>query len=184
MNRKISILRIALLFVSMFAGFHYWNDHRERSFTDLVSYPSNDFLSIGFRLNKPPDHGVSEWVSSEAEAATELMQFLGQYRLQKIGEADFRQSVGNRLFEFTISSSYSNPVIVHASENFVHILAGHYYKVVNGPIDVGWINQFNEKHQSKKPVNSKKRFTGSYQKSPSIRLSAPMAAEMMEGGLA
>jgi penicillin V acylase-like amidase (Ntn superfamily) len=125
-----------------------FNDLRERNIDDLISYKPTDFYSIGFtkdRNNIPVDRW-SEWWTNDRKPADELIEFLSQYRVKKVNEDAFNDHLNKDSFEFTISNSDANPIIVHAVKGHVHILVGNYYEIVNGPIDIEWIRKYNEKH--------------------------------------
>lgn len=147
-NKKLWYLIIGILAISLFYSLKLFNDYRERNLVDLISYKPAEFYSFGFIKNEVPEYKAYSWFTKDMEPADELMNFLSQYRAKKISEEEFNQSMfGVEKFEFTITHSKANPAIVFAYENVVHIVAGNYYEIVNGPIDMEWINSFHAKYQ-------------------------------------
>ncbi|WP_064094016.1 hypothetical protein [Rossellomorea aquimaris] len=145
-NRLFNLGAVLLLFI-----FYYWNDHRIKGLDDLVRYKSEDFLGIGFTKHYGQRESFFEWSSEDPRAADELMDFLAQYRVKRVSEEIFTQNAIDEKtkierFEFTITHSTANPAIVYATKDVVHIVAGDYYEVVNDPIDMVWVEEFNEKY--------------------------------------
>ncbi|HWL23709.1 MAG TPA: hypothetical protein VNR38_08160, partial [Ureibacillus sp.] len=111
-----------------------------------------DFYSLGFikDIEMVPDNRAYEWMTEEKEPVVELMEFLSQYRVKKVSEDTFNEKINGEVgFELTINYSKANPAIVWVDENRVHILVGNYYEVVNGPIDIEWIKEYNNKYREK-----------------------------------
>lgn len=146
-NRKFKYLIIGVIALVIFFSLKIINDYREKNLVDLVSYKPTDFLSLGIIVDKSavPEDKAFEWFAKDKEPTDELLEFLGQYRVKKINEEEFNQSL-NKGGEFTISHSKVNPAIALLLENNVHIYVGDYYKVVNGPIDMEWLRNYNEKY--------------------------------------
>ncbi|MGE8203301.1 hypothetical protein ACQKP0_01875 [Heyndrickxia sp. NPDC080065] len=139
---------VALIPIIVIFSFNYWNDYRERNLTELIRYNPQDFLSIRFTNNITSDH-LSEWWTKDREATDELIEYLSQFRVKRVKENEFAKLDTHKMFEFTITHVHSNPAIVYAKENFIHILVGDYYQVLNGPIDMEWIDKYNDKYRDK-----------------------------------
>lgn len=140
------VITVFILLISL----KIFNDNRERDFDDLIGYKHRDFHSMGFitDIGKVPDDRAYEWLTEEKEVVEELLEFLSQYRIKRISEAQFNEKINSKdRFEFTINHSKANPSIVWVFGDRVHILVGHYYEVLNGPIDMEWINEFNDKYR-------------------------------------
>ncbi|MGM7700635.1 hypothetical protein ACSVDE_02855 [Pseudalkalibacillus sp. Hm43] len=146
MNKKRFVL-IVVVSILTALSIRVYNDYRERDLVDLIPYQPKDFLWIHFTEDRSKvGDGFFEWESRDQESADELMDFLSQYRVKRIDEDTYNQFLAlEENFETTIYHRQANPAIVHSMENYVHILNGKYYEVVNGPIDIEWIKTYNEK---------------------------------------
>lgn len=130
----IGIIGIVLLF-----SWNVYNNHREKGLDDLFTYQASTFMSMEF------DHFA--WRTKETEPVEELMGFLSQYRVKKMKDFEWNSNVsGEKGFEVMIylkgkttgASIYENRLL---SYNYAS-----YYKVLNGPIDMEWIEAFKVKY--------------------------------------
>lgn len=134
-----SIVAVMILFISITT----FNHVRERDLDDLIGYTSIDFDSLGFTTDweHVPENKGYEWVANQKETVNELLAFLSQYRVKR-HEAD--NMSGRTSFEFIINHRITNSSMVHVL-NEKDIRINHdLYEVVNGPIDMEWIRDFNQ----------------------------------------
>lgn len=123
--RKLRYVTILIVAMAIFFSLKVFNEYRERTLVDVMGYKSSDFYALGVIKNVndvPKDKGY-EWFTKDKD----------QYKDER--------------FEFTITHAKSNPSIVWIGANYVQVLVGNYYEVVNGPIDMEWIEEFNEKYK-------------------------------------
>ncbi|SOC43877.1 hypothetical protein [Ureibacillus acetophenoni] len=147
-NKKLWYLIAGIVVILIICSLKIVNDYRERNLVDLITYKPAEFYSLGFIKNEVPEYKAYSWFTKDKEPADELMDFLSQYRVKKISEEEFNQGMFSvEKFEFTITHSKANPAIIFAYENVVHIVAGNYYEIENGPIDMEWITSFHAKYQ-------------------------------------
>ncbi|TYS63532.1 hypothetical protein FZC76_20160 [Sutcliffiella horikoshii] len=152
MSKKYRYITLGIIAIIVFFSLKTFNDYRQRSLDDLINFNQRDFYSLGFIKDRElvPDNRAYEWMTEEKEPVVELMEFLSQYRIKKVSEDTFIEKINSEeRFEFTINHSKANPAIVWVLENRVHILVGNYYEVVNGPIDMEWIKEYNNKYREK-----------------------------------
>ncbi|MCG3086663.1 hypothetical protein [Sporosarcina cyprini] len=147
---KLRYVTIFIVAMAIFFSLKVFNEYRERNLVDVMRYKSSDFYALGVikDVNEVPKDKGYEWYTKDKEPVNELLEYLGSYRVKKIKEEEFtaNQYQGER-FEFTITHAKSNPSIVWIGANHVQVLVGNYYEVVNGPIDMEWIEEFNEKYK-------------------------------------
>ena len=109
------------------------NDYREKDLDDVISFNSKNFeqLILG-----------NAWTTDKKEHADELIDFLSQYRIKKMKDDEWNGDVSKEKgFSIDIylkdkslgASIYENRVWVYRS--------GKSYHVVNGPIDIDWIEK-------------------------------------------
>lgn len=150
MSKNIKFRIGLILALTIFFSLKTFNDYRERNLVDLIGYKSSDYYSLEFTRegSKITEGHFFDWFTKDKEPTNELLEFLSQYRVKKINEEKVTANLNNEeRVEFYISHSKANPAIIWIRENDVHILVGNYYKVVNGPIDMEWIKNYNEKYK-------------------------------------
>ncbi|WP_047984389.1 hypothetical protein [Ornithinibacillus californiensis] len=131
------------VFVVVAVSMTAFNHYREKDLDQAIRYTAIDFDFMGFTQdwnNVPEGHGY-EWVTNDKETVEELMEFLSQYRV-KVQEIDGIS--GNHHFEFTINHKLSNSTMVWVLNGTDVRIGEDVYEVVNGPIDMEWIKEFNE----------------------------------------
>ncbi|WP_078380678.1 hypothetical protein [Sutcliffiella halmapala] len=150
-RNKRKYIWIVIIASIIFFSLKTFNDYRERNLDELISYKPKDFYPFAFTKDRekvPNDRGY-EWWTDEQETTEELLKFLAQYRVKRINEETYNVHLNSESFEFIISHSKANPAIVQVMSNNVHIFVGNYYEVLNGPIDMEWITNYNEKYLEK-----------------------------------
>ncbi|GIN88049.1 hypothetical protein J6TS2_44350 [Heyndrickxia sporothermodurans] len=153
-NHKKIYKRISIRFVSIASvtlltifSFNYWNEHREKSLADIIQFHPSDYALLGFTKNQISENQTYEWWTESKRPANQLIKFLSQYHVKRVREEEFQKAEDGEKFEFTISHFSLIPAIVTVKKDYIHILMGNYYKVINGPIDMSWVNDFNHKYQ-------------------------------------
>ncbi|MFC7321660.1 hypothetical protein [Halobacillus campisalis] len=138
---------MAIIILGIFFSLKILNDYREKSLVDVISYHPGDYQSLGFtndRGNVSSDQ-VYEWWSYDKEPADELIEFLRQYRVKKIKYEKFEERLTKEeSFEFAIRHSNANPVTGMVMENVIHMYNEDYYEVVNGPVNMEWIEEYSQ----------------------------------------
>lgn len=127
------ILPLALITYS------FMNEYGEKNITKALSYNPGNVEMVEFQ-------GISDmWQNDSEEAATELFDFIGQYNVKKISywDNDVSGEEGVMLTLYTgndiiMASIYENRMLLHSN--------GNYYSVVNGPIDMDWLAEYNERY--------------------------------------
>lgn len=130
----IGVIGVVLLF-----SWNVYDDNREKGLVELFTYQASSFEVMEF--------GFSDWRTEETEPVEELMEFLSQYRVKKMKYSEWNSNVSaEKGFHVMIylkgkttgASIYENRLL-----SFNHTF---YYKVLNGPIDMEWIEAFKEKY--------------------------------------
>lgn len=129
---------IGIIGVVLFFSWNVYDDHREKGLDDLITYKASNFKTMEINF---------DWRTEEKEPVEELMEFLGQYRVKKMKDSEWDSNVsGEKGFQLMI---YSKGKTTGASIYENRILSFNhtsYYKVLNGPIDMEWIDAFEEKY--------------------------------------
>lgn len=132
-----SIIVIPILVYSLLL----YNEYKEKPFDEVIAY-GDSFERLGFH----PGKGGYGLITNQIEDADEFADFLEQYRVKKVRDkewnAEWSQEKG---IIFTIYTD-DLPIMATIFENRVSINAEP-YEVVNGPIDIDWIEKFAENLQ-------------------------------------
>ncbi|MCG7345957.1 hypothetical protein MHZ92_17735 [Sporosarcina sp. ACRSL] len=146
LTARLLVLRIPLKYhmigiigVVLFFSWTIYDDHREKGLDDLLTYNASNFEAMDFRFSK--------WRTEETEPVEELIEFLSQYRVKKMKDSEWDSNVsGEKGFQVMI---YLKGKTTGASIYENRIMSFNdpvYYKVLNGPIDMGWIDAFEDKY--------------------------------------
>lgn len=135
-NFKIFIVSVIIIPILLFSFYNY-NDYREKSLNEVIRINTNkvDYIIINDKL-----------MSDNKEYVEELNEFLSQYRVEKMKDHEWNSDVSKeRGFKLTIYSN-DKPFMANIYENRLNYLnSGEYYKVLNGPIDMEWVEEMYEK---------------------------------------
>lgn len=119
------------------------DDNRVKNVDELIKYEAfNDF---SFQMFTDTDVNHSLYTSHQ-EPVEELIDFLSQYQVKKISRSKWEQNANNEKgFMFSITSGNKMFVATVFNDRLAQN-NGNYYKVINGPIDMEWIENFYEKY--------------------------------------
>lgn len=119
------------------------DDNRVKNVDELIKYEAfNDF---SFQMFTDTDANHSLYTSHQ-EPVEELIDFLSQYQVKKISRSKWEQNANNEKgFMFSITSGNKMFVATVFNDRLAQN-NGNYYKVINGPIDMEWIENFYEKY--------------------------------------
>lgn len=141
-SRKPIIYGVVIIAIIMFLSLYFYNENREKDLTEVMNYRSSDFESINFKFQAHDD-----WSDDDEDSARELIDFLSQYRVKKMNDSWWDGDVSKETgFELTIHATENIPLMGSIfGERLLDYTTGDAYKVVNGPIDMEWIERYNEK---------------------------------------
>ncbi|MFD1030274.1 hypothetical protein [Metaplanococcus flavidus] len=133
----IVILPLALIAFSLFDEFG------EKNLTKALSYVPGDVETVEFMS----DGNAGVWQNSSKEAAAELHDFFGQYEVKKMSDSDWDSDVSKETGLMLTLHMKNHIIIAYIYENRMHLLNdGNYYSVMNGPIDMEWVAEYNERY--------------------------------------
>lgn len=135
-------LTIGIAVVVLLLLFTLYSDYKERRLDDVIIYNPSTFHSFSFRLQ-----GNEEWKTDQKEPAEELIEFISQYRVKKMKNDEWDSNVSEEKgFEVSIISN-DKPVSAVIYEDRIHLYSYGYYSIINGPIDMDWIQNYNKEYQ-------------------------------------
>lgn len=128
----IGVLAIGILFLK-------YTDYKEKGLDSLFVQYSEDFKSMAFEAydnNKsiPDDKAVND----------ELTDFLSHYQVMKIKDAEWDTAVSSEKGVWIDIQSENKLLTILFLEKHVHMPGFGYYKVINGPIDIDWLQSFQD----------------------------------------
>lgn len=133
-SKKINILiAVMILLPILLFSLYRYNDYSEKKLDEVISMNTNnmDYVIIN-----------DEWISDNKEHIEALTVFLSQYDVKKMEDHEWDSDVSNeRGIRITIYSK-GNPVGASIYENrLLYYNSGDYYQVINGPIDMNWVEK-------------------------------------------
>lgn len=138
---------IGIVVIGLLLSFKSFYDHRERNLADEIRYDQSDYKSLTVIKDVPENEDKNDWITSDVEPTEELINFLSQYDVKKVNKDQSNENTnGDMRFVFAIFNYREDAKLVGVSENKVTIDGEVYFKVVNGPIDMDWINSYYEKY--------------------------------------
>ncbi|QHE51866.1 hypothetical protein [Pontibacillus sp. HMF3514] len=142
-RRAVIVSVLAVLFVVNFA-YQYWDDHRKKSVEAVLSRYSEPEVVT---LNLFSDGYISQL--EQEEGIKELLHFLNQYKIQKVKSGGLGKVYS---IEWKNDSFFLGPaaVLISIKENEISINED-YYKVLNGPVDMEWFQDFYKTYKPEEP---------------------------------
>lgn len=143
-KKKYGYLSALIIVGLLVFSFLRWNDYREK---DLVEVLDVDEM-VEFRYADQTEEYVGlefNGIVKDQESLQELTNFLSQYRVKKEGERNFETKYPDEQFNFLVS--YEDDRITTSSliERDVFLFDMDSYKIVNGPVDYAWLEDFMER---------------------------------------
>lgn len=120
------------------------NEYKEKNLDDVINYQSTAFNDFEFKFIG--DH-YDEWKTNEQETVEELIEFLSQYRVKKMKDDEWDSDVSQEKGFYMTIFLDGKPNMISIYEDRVLLYRSGGYKVVNGPIDIDWVEKYHEKYQ-------------------------------------
>lgn len=124
------------------------NDEDEKSFTELFNTMGNNFNSLIFTKPTTPGSSAETWVVDDEKEVDELIQFLQNYKIQKLQSAEIDPTDEVDVLSIELKDDNGNKITIMIEENIIIQNANLYYEVIDGPLDVNWIVKFFVSNQS------------------------------------
>ncbi|MFJ7934523.1 hypothetical protein [Sporosarcina sp. NPDC096371] len=136
---------IVYLIVGIFAAgflFSKYNEYREKNLGDLYAYHESSFESLEFEYI-----GHDPWSANEKQPMEELMEFLSQYQVKKMKDSEWDSNLSGEkgFWAYTRYGKDRLEMVSIFGDRLIFASDG-YYKVINGPVDMNWIESFNKEY--------------------------------------
>jgi len=131
----VCVLAIGFLFAK-------YSEYKEKSLDEIFTHNVKEFKSMTFDIYN--DDRLS---TDKKDAMSELTEFLSQYQVKKMKNADWNPDVSTEKGYSLDIHSENKIIMVGFYEERIHIFDEGYYKVINGPIDIEWLQSLEEKYR-------------------------------------
>jgi hypothetical protein len=139
-KKNFYIVSIVILILGIY-GFTRWADYREKSLVDVLDF--NKIEKINY--NQPPlmdDMAAYNRQLTDDAAIQELISFLSQYKVKKLGGRDFISAYPEEQFQFQLEYEDEIATMPSLIERDVLLNDMYQYKIINGPVDYEWLEEF------------------------------------------
>ena len=130
--KKRGLFVVASIIV-IFIAYNIYDEHREKALDELIGFSPTNFHMMEFNYD-------SHLRVEDRMKAEELMDFLSQYSVKKMKSSDWDTDVSNE-DGFYLVVYGENPSVIGIFEKRL-IADDAYYELVNGPIDMEWVEGY------------------------------------------
>jgi hypothetical protein len=142
-KKNFYIVSIVMLILGIY-GFTKWADYREKNLVDLLDF--NKIEKIHYKqLPLMDDMAAYNRQLTDDAAIQELISFLSQYKVKKLGDRDFISAYTEEQFQFQLEYKDDRVTLPSLIERDVLLNDMHQYKIINGPVDYEWLEEFLER---------------------------------------
>ncbi|WNF24965.1 hypothetical protein [Mesobacillus jeotgali] len=139
MKKKI-ILSVAILIFFIY-GVSKWSDYREKNLTDVLDSAHIEKVSFKHLPLKDDMGNYNRQITDDA-TLQELMNFLSQYKVQKVGDRDFVSEYPDEQFQFQLEYQDNSVTMPSLIERNILLHEMSQYEITNGPVDHEWLRGF------------------------------------------
>lgn len=126
--------------VGLFFLWLRWNDYRDKALVDVLD--AGAIEEIAFRKFPLDDTEQFNRFVSNPESIQELFEFFDQYEVKKTGRRNFTSQYPDEQVVFQLDYTDDRVALPSLIERDVVLVGDDQYKVLNGPIDFQWIDEF------------------------------------------
>lgn len=131
----LSTLILAITFLAR------WDDNREKNLTEVLDSKQIERVLFTQR-SLENDMGQYNRKLSDKDAIEELISFLSQYKVIKVGDRNFHSEYPEEQFQFLLKYKDNRITMPALIERDVLLNDMYQYKITNGPFDYEWMEDF------------------------------------------
>ncbi|MBT2692069.1 hypothetical protein [Bacillus sp. ISL-55] len=144
MNKKnFYILSIVILLLLIF-GVTRWVDYREKNLADLLDASKIEKIYYNQLPIKDEKAAYNRQLTDD-QSIQELISFLSQYKVKKIGDRDFVTEYPEEQFQFQMEYEDNRVTMPSLIEREVLLFDMYQFEITNGPVDYEWLEEFLER---------------------------------------
>ncbi len=122
-----------------------WNDYRVKELVDVLD--AGDIDEIAFRKFPLDETEQFNQIVNNPESIQQLVEFFDQYEVKKTGIRNFTSQYPDEQVVFQLDYTDDRVALPSLIERDVVLVGEEQYKILNGPIDFQWIDEFiNQTH--------------------------------------
>ncbi|UYZ24172.1 hypothetical protein [Mesobacillus jeotgali] len=143
-KKNFYILSIAILILLIY-GVAKWDDYREKNLVSLLDTSKIEKIYYN-QLPIMDEKAAYNRQITETASILELIHFLSQYNLKKVGDRDFVSEYPDEQFQFQLEYKDERITMPSLIEKDILLHDLYQYHITNGPVDYEWLEWFLEKH--------------------------------------
>ncbi|MBT2641585.1 hypothetical protein J7I80_05060 [Bacillus sp. ISL-41] len=143
-KKNFYILSIAILILLMY-GVAKWDDYSEKNLVSL--FDPGEIEKIYYKQLPIMDEkrAYNRQITNDA-SLKELIHFLSQYNVKKVGDRDFVSEYPDEQFQFQLEYKDERMTMPSLIEKDILLHDLYQYHITNGPVDYEWLERFLEKN--------------------------------------
>ncbi|MCM3575746.1 hypothetical protein M3172_21370 [Mesobacillus subterraneus] len=143
-KKNFYILSIAILILLIY-GVAKWDNYREKNLVSLLDTSKIEKIYYN-QLPIMDEKAAHNRQITETASILELIHFLSQYNLKKVGDRDFVSEYPDEQFQFQLEYKDERITMPSLIEKDILLHDLYQYHITNGPVGYEWLEWFLEKH--------------------------------------
>ncbi|MGD7045711.1 hypothetical protein [Jeotgalibacillus proteolyticus] len=144
--KRISFI-ILISGILLFLLINRWVDYKAKELTDVLH--AEDIIDVSYTYVPQGSDQFENKELGNPQALKELLEFLSQYQVKKTGLRDFESQYPDE--QLNLHFIYEDGIPTYSSlferDVVLVVLTGeNQYKVINGPLDQEWVEEFKKKY--------------------------------------
>lgn len=143
-KKNFYILSIAILILLIY-GVAKWDDYREKNLASLLDTSEIEKIYYNQLPIKDEKAAYNRQLTND-QSIKELISFLSQYKVKKVGERDFVSEYPEEQFQFQLEYKDERITMPSLIEKDILLHDLYQYHITNGPVDYEWLERFLEEN--------------------------------------
>lgn len=143
-KKNFYILSIAILILLIY-GVAKWDDYREKNLASLLDTSEIEKIYYNQLPIKDEKAAYNRQLTND-QSIKELISFLSQYKVEKVGERDFVSEYPEEQFQFQLEYKDERITMPSLIEKDILLHDLYQYHITNGPVDYEWLERFLEEN--------------------------------------
>lgn len=139
--RMRALILLLIVISGTYMMFQSKSFEQTSSFNSVLKEMDSPVQSVTFIKPTASEHDVQLQIIEQATQIDQLIVFLENYQLQTT-EKQANVSSTHEQFTILLEDHDQNVITILLQDDFVVLNDEHYYKIVNGPLDVEWLATF------------------------------------------
>lgn len=141
--KKRTYLLLTVVIIGGLFGFMRWDEYREKDLVEAIEV--EEIVEIRYGHD---DNMTFDKILNDEQSIQDLVSFFSDYRVKKEGSRDFTSEHPGEQFIIHLEYEDERITIPILIERNVILIELDQYRIINGPIDSEWMEEFLEKQNS------------------------------------